>query len=68
MKLVNQGVIGPNDRTVVVSTAHGLKFAQSKVEYHSGEAGIQAEYANPPVPVKEDLGAVIDVIRKKFSL
>lgn len=30
-KLRASGVIGPNDRTVVVSTAHGLKFAQSKV-------------------------------------
>jgi threonine synthase len=27
-KLRERGVIGPNDRTVVVSTAHGLKFAQ----------------------------------------
>jgi threonine synthase len=31
IKLRQQGVIGPNDRTVVVSTAHGLKFTQSKV-------------------------------------
>jgi threonine synthase len=30
-KLRERGVIGKNDRTVVVSTAHGLKFAQSKV-------------------------------------
>lgn len=68
MKLVKKGVIKANDRTVVVSTAHGLKFAQSKVAYHSGEAGIAAKYANPPVNVKEDLGAVIDVIRKKCEL
>jgi threonine synthase len=31
VKLRERGVIGPKDRTVVVSTAHGLKFAQSKV-------------------------------------
>lgn len=67
IKLKDQGVIGPNDRTVVVSTAHGLKFAQSKVAYHSGEAKLPAKYANPPVSVKEDLGAVIDAIRSKFS-
>lgn len=30
-KLRAKGVIAPNDRTVVVSTAHGLKFAQAKV-------------------------------------
>ena len=35
MKLRSRGVIGPDDRTVVVSTAHGLKFTQSKVAYHT---------------------------------
>jgi threonine synthase len=30
-KLRDRGVIRPNDRTVVLSTAHGLKFTQSKV-------------------------------------
>lgn len=67
MKLRERDVIGPHDRTVVVSTAHGLKFAQSKVAYHSGESAIQAQYANPPVSVKENLGSVIDAIRTKFS-
>jgi threonine synthase len=31
IKLRQRNVIGANDRTVVVSTAHGLKFTQSKV-------------------------------------
>ena len=30
-KLRERGVIAPSDRTVVVSTAHGLKFTHSKV-------------------------------------
>jgi threonine synthase len=34
-KLRDRGVIAPSDRTVVVSTAHGLKFTQSKVAYHA---------------------------------
>ena len=67
-KLRERGVIGSNDRTVVVSTAHGLKFAQSKVAYHSGALeGMNCQYANPPVQVKENLGAVMDAIRGKFS-
>ncbi len=37
MKLREKNVIKQHDRTVVVSTAHGLKFAQSKVAYHSGQ-------------------------------
>ncbi|KAK9826812.1 hypothetical protein WJX81_003228 [Elliptochloris bilobata] len=67
-KLRERGVIAPSDRTVVVSTAHGLKFAQSKVAYHAGEIpGMAATHANPPVPVREDLSAVMDAIRTKFS-
>lgn len=69
MKLVNKGVIKSTDRTVVVSTAHGLKFAQSKVAYHSKSIEeITSRYANPPVEVKNNLGSVVDAIRAKYSL
>ena len=67
IKLRESGVIAPSDRTVVVSTAHGLKFAQSKVAYHSkGIDGVDSKYSNPPVTVKEDIGAVMDAINDKF--
>jgi threonine synthase len=67
-KLRDRGVISPSDRTVVVSTAHGLKFAQSKVAYHSKAVeGMDCKYANPPVQVREDFGAVMDAIRSKFD-
>lgn len=69
IKLRERGVIAPSDRTVVVSTAHGLKFTQSKVDYHAGKIpGFTAAFANPPTPVKEDLGAVMDVLNKKYGL
>lgn len=68
-KLRSRGVIGPNDRTVVVSTAHGLKFTQSKVEYHSSELpDIVSQFANPPVSVADDFGSIMDVLRQKLSL
>jgi threonine synthase len=67
-KLRANNTIGPSDRTVVVSTAHGLKFTASKVAYHSKEIeGFMHKHANPPVPVKEDLGAIMDVINKQFK-
>lgn len=66
-KLRERGVIAPSDRTVVVSTAHGLKFTQSKVAYHSKEIpGMACRYANPPVAVKNDIGSVMDALRAKF--
>ncbi|KAI4311330.1 hypothetical protein MLD38_036235 [Melastoma candidum] len=64
LKLRERGVIGPRDRTVVVSTAHGLKFTQSKIAYHSKEIdGMECRFANPPVQVKADFGAVMDVLK-----
>uniref|UniRef100_A0A5B6ZM99 threonine synthase n=1 Tax=Davidia involucrata TaxID=16924 RepID=A0A5B6ZM99_DAVIN len=64
-KLRNSGVIAPTDRTVVVSTAHGLKFTQSKTDYHSKEiADMACRFANPPVQVKADFGSVMDVLKK----
>ncbi|XP_057747158.1 threonine synthase, chloroplastic-like [Arachis stenosperma] len=64
-KLRNSGVIKPTDRTVVVSTAHRLKFTQSKIDYHSKDIKEMAcRYANPPVQVKADFGSVMDVLKK----
>ncbi|KAJ6706487.1 CYSTATHIONINE BETA-SYNTHASE [Salix purpurea] len=68
MKLRKSGVIGSTDRTVVVSTAHGLKFTQSKIDYHSNNIKEMAcSYANPPVSVAADFGSVMDVLKKYLS-
>ncbi|KAE8667077.1 Threonine synthase 1 [Hibiscus syriacus] len=65
MKLRNSGIIGAGYRTVVVSTAHGLKFTQSKVDYHSKNIPDMAcRFANPPMQVKADFGSVMDVQMK----
>lgn len=67
-KLRDSRVIKANDRTVVISTAHGLKFAQSKVDYHSGTiADMACRYKNPPISVKASFGAVMDVLRKSLN-
>nr|KJB70200.1 hypothetical protein B456_011G062900 [Gossypium raimondii] len=64
-KLRRSGVIGPTDRTVVVSTAHGLKFTHSKIDYHSKKIKDMAcRLANPPVQVTADFGSVMDVLKK----
>lgn len=65
IKLRCKGVIGKTDKTVVVSTAHGLKFTQSKIDYHSQNIKDMAcRLANPPVSVKADFGSVMDVLKK----
>eukprot|EP00741_Cyanophora_paradoxa_P024004 tig00021720_g23180.t1 len=69
IKLRERQVIGRDDRVVVVSTAHGLKFTDSKVAYHSSQIeDIAARYANPPLQLPNDPEAVINVLKKRFSL
>lgn len=48
--------------------SHGyVHCLQSKVAYHSKEIeGFQHKYANPPTPVKENFGSVMDAIKQKF--
>jgi threonine synthase len=54
-KLVARNIIGRGDRTVVISTANGLKFPDFKLKYHEGAlAGIGDRYANRPVMLPAD--------------
>lgn len=50
-KLVARGTIAPEERVVVISTAHGLKFTEFKARYHEGALGFAGNYANRPVPM-----------------
>ncbi len=59
IKLVERGEIRSDDRVVVISTAHGLKFTDFKVGYH--EAGLNdviARHRNPPLELPADYDAV----------
>lgn len=58
-KLSTQHVIQPADRVVVVSTANGLKFTDSKVAYHDRAlAHVVSRYANPPLSLPAEESAV----------
>ncbi|KAH6761650.1 Pyridoxal-5'-phosphate-dependent enzyme family protein [Perilla frutescens var. hirtella] len=68
IKLRGSGTIRPTDRTVVVSTAHGLKFTQAKVDYHSGRIPeMECRHGNRPVTVKAEFGSVMDELKKFLS-
>ncbi|MBN1877550.1 MAG: threonine synthase [Anaerolineae bacterium] len=58
-KLVDRGEIRPDERVVVISTAHGLKFTNFKVQYHDQTlADVESRYVNPPVELPADYDAV----------
>ena len=64
-KLVERKVIRSSQRVVVISTAHGLKFAEQKTRYHLGQVDtVHSTYANRPVEIAADLQRVNDAIRR----
>ena len=68
IKLAQRKEIGKRDRVVVISTAHGLKFPQFKIDYHWGKLdGVASRHANPPVEVAADYDAVVSAIRQRFT-
>ncbi|HIG31713.1 MAG TPA: threonine synthase [Verrucomicrobiales bacterium] len=68
-KIVARGEIKKNDRVVVLSTAHGLKFVEQKVSYHRKELeGIDSAIANPPVELAADYQVVRDEMFRQLEL
>jgi threonine synthase len=68
-KLAANGTIQPGQRTVVLSTANGLKFTDFKVKYHEralGELGITSRYANRPVELPAELDAVKRAVERSL--
>lgn len=64
-KLVRSGTIQPGQRTVVISTANGLKFTDFKVRYHQqglAASGITSRFANQLVELPADLDEVKRVV------
>ena len=68
IKLVEGGVIKGPDRTIVISTANGLKFTQFKVDYHAGTlADAECLRRNPPLELPADASAVKAAIAERFG-
>ncbi|MEO2167372.1 MAG: hypothetical protein ABGY42_04505, partial [bacterium] len=55
-------------RVVVISTAHGLKFADQKAQYHQGALeGIHGRWANPPLELPNEVGTVRDAFLRELD-
>jgi len=65
LKLLASGTVSATDRVVVISTAHGLKFTDFKVNYHRQKLdsfGVVPHFANSPVELPADYNAVRDEV------
>ena len=67
IKLVEKGTISKNEKTVVISTAHGLKFSEFKVGYHKRDLReVDCRFANMPIELKPDVDEIKKVLQEEF--
>ena len=72
-KLIDKGAIGQSDKVIVISTAHGLKFPDFKVDYHRDELkdvyDVDPRFRNEPIEVDADYETVrAAVLRARDSV
>jgi threonine synthase len=68
MKLIDKQVLSKKDRTVIISTAHGLKFSEFKVGYHEGTLkDVSPGYANRPIELAPDVDRIRTVLAREFA-
>tara|TARA_B100000029_G_scaffold203344_1_gene201517 strand:+ start:701 stop:2026 length:1326 start_codon:yes stop_codon:yes gene_type:complete len=67
-KLVKKKVIRPKHKVVVVSTAHGLKFAGTKANYHAGTLDrVRPTRRNIPIESSADSSQVLKALEKALK-
>ncbi len=62
IKLIKAGKIDKSEHVVVISTAHGLKFTDFKINYHEEKLGFPSQYANKPIEVPARVDAVKEAL------
>jgi len=67
IKLLKAGKIDKSERVVVISTAHGLKFTEFKVQYHEEALDFPCRFANKPVELPPSVDAVKEALRQALQ-
>ena len=63
IKLIKAGKIDKAEHVVVISTAHGLKFTDFKVNYHEGTLDFPCRFANKPIELPPSVDAVKEALK-----
>lgn len=67
-KLVTKGIIKSQERVIVISTAHGLKFTSFKLRYHEDSLDeVEAQHANPLLLLPPDIGLVRQALAQRLQ-
>ncbi|WCL49318.1 threonine synthase [Leptospira sp. GIMC2001] len=66
-KLIEAGTIRKKDKVVVISTAHGLKFTEFKVQYHNSQIPeTDSRYINKIVECDANISKVLEILDKRL--
>tara|TARA_B100000925_G_C22006706_1_gene474031 strand:+ start:1841 stop:3166 length:1326 start_codon:yes stop_codon:yes gene_type:complete len=66
-KLVKKNIIKSDEKVVIISTAHGLKFVDSKINYHMENLkGISNTFSNLPIEVDNSFDKVMKVLESEL--
>ncbi len=67
LKMVKRGDIDSDDQVVVISTAHGLKFTEYKIDYHQNKLrDVINRHGNSPIELPPDLDLVNEAINRSI--
>ncbi len=67
-KLIDRGIIKSSEKVIVISTAHGLKFTDFKLKYHTRKLkGIESSHANEPIDLPAKYDEVIGAINRELD-
>lgn len=67
-KLVERKEIKKDERIVIISTAHGLKFIDFKVKYHENKLDeVDSKYANTPIELPAEYDKVEKAVLDKIA-
>ena len=70
LKLLERGEINRSDKVVVISTAHGLKFTDFKIQYHQDELaafGVKPDRPNLPIELPADYDKIRDTLFRELE-
>jgi len=67
IKLIKAGKIDKAEHVVVISTAHGLKFTDFKVNYHEERMEFPSRFANKPIEVQATVSAVKEALEQALK-
>jgi len=67
IKLIKAGKIDRSEHVVVISTAHGLKFTDFKVQYHEGTLDFPCRFANKPIELPPRVDAVKEALQQALQ-